>query len=575
MHSKRNKIDDLFKKLNRQSKRKAYEVSIDVDLDVIASETYDEFHKKHIAYSKLNFTHLGTISAQDINSYIWSVIPAIESQIIEHVSKYPKYHWKFIISALPKDVYHGMINTTWLFTIQMVESCISFSKKLIDENELYKGGSVVIIEINKEFVEDYGKLIGLAKLLRDMYVIIRTSSKGSDFILDRENNDIKPLDYEDTLKSIALFDARNSIESRIPNDLSVPTRSGFSLNQHEFNSFSNKIIVAIDNPEPSFEYIPRTLKGGGKNRYTQINYTFSVINLETIFNDYEIKNGFFPWEIEFLEIICITSFITYMMINGWVFLPDIAMKGYVLMPKEFITINFQNYVKIFKDRLLEKFGINFEFNNGQEILNKYKTPLEKNIYPSNSSLVFDAGRMIGFDISTSMNLIFKSLEHTKKQGEIANLRGKFFEEQTQASINKTSASPHDVVKKIIGKKLIHNKKTITDLDSAMIIKNTLVIISCKSMILSDDYDKGEFKSIRNMTTAIEKYVVDWREKVTFFNDNRVGSNYDFSEFNDITGIVITPNVLYLNIKYRKEILNNGLFEQMSLLELERWLKTYS
>lgn len=532
---------------------------------------FDLYYNKYLNVPSLKADPNGVISPQYLCEYINSIIQVVEADIKKHVNKYPIYYWKFMISALPKDAYKGGIQTTWLFTIQMLESCISFSNNEIISDELYKDGFCVLIDITEDMISDYGELIGLTKVLRDLYVLLRFSSKGCYFIVDLIENDIFPINDNNIIESIELYDTRNIGESVISGDFNIPSRCGFSLNQNKNFSAMTTIILTTDNKNPKYETVYKRLKGNGAKETVRTNYHLSTLNLETIINEFDCSKEISPWEMELLEISCIFSFTTYAMLKGWVLITDIITKGYMLMPKEFTHAHFRGFMKLFKN----KNSKNFRFTTNikpEEILNKYLHPIENNIYPSNSSMIFDAGNMIGFNLSTATGIFVKLSEYTKKQGNIANLRGKFFEEQTQELIDKTEFTPNEKIKALISRDLRFNNKKITDLDAIMIVDNVLLILSCKSILLTDDYDKGNYNAIRNTTKSIEKYVSDWREKVAFFNENPVGGNYDLSSFKEISGIVVTPNVLYLDQQYRQELPIKGLFEQMSLLELEKWMK---
>ncbi|GAA0786058.1 MULTISPECIES: hypothetical protein [Pseudomonadati] len=571
MSSKKNKrLEKYFKKATRQSKKRMLEIDINIDIPAEIDKSHNELAKSLLNFGKIIDESTKRISAFEANKYAQESISKIENSIIKLVNNHPKYYWKFYFTALPKEHFEGRLDTTFLFAIKMVESCISFSEKEIDETELYKNGNSVSLEINEYVVKDYCKLVGYSQLLGDMYTLIRISSKGCDFHICENELMPMPIDESAIIESIKLFDDRNVIESKVENGISMPSKSGFSLKQRHLNNIESLVIVANENQSGKYEYIPKKATKLKDTKYTKVNFNIVPISLETIYNEFKLGEEGLPWEIELLEMICILQFITTLIIRGWVFLPDIAEKGYLLFSKGFIDEYFQGFIESVKKIQLETLGTTFT-NDATEIRNKYSRPLGENIYPSNISVFFDAGKMLGFDISSSFEFLFNKLEYTKEQGNIANLRGYFFEKQTQELIDNSKLKPASNIRSLVAKTLRFKNKSVTDFDAIMVFGNSLIAISCKSLLDNEEYDKGDYKTVRNITSSIEKYVEDWRTKIKLIDENKIGDNYDFSEFDEVIGLVVTPSVLYCNVTYRNELTFKGLYENMSSREFESWI----
>ena len=52
--------------------------------------------------------------------------------------------------------------------------------------------------------------------------------------------------------------------------------------------------------------------------------------------------------------------------------------------------------------------------------------------------------------------------------------------------------------------------------------------------------------MRNARTTLKKAVRDWDRKLATIRSNPVGDNYDFSRFERIEGVVVTPHVLFVH-----------------------------
>ncbi|EMR44819.1 hypothetical protein [Pseudomonas putida] len=569
-------LNKYFEQSYKLLKRKQTKLNTTIDLPSEIDKNHASLFLELLDFKKLIDKPDNQISASSLNSYAKESLSRVENNAIELANKHPKYYWKFYLTGFSKDHFKGELETSFLFNLKMFESCISFSEKRINEAELYKNGNAVALEINDSVVKDYCKLVGYSLLLKDLYTLIRISSKGCDFQYHIDKPFPTPI-YDNLVnESIQLYDNRNVTESTVDSGMNMPSKSGFSLKQKNLRKIENLLILANENAEADVKYekIPKTFKNPKEKINTKMNFSIIRISLETIYDEFKLGNEKLPWADELLEIIGLLQFVTDAILRGWVLLPAVAEKGYILLPKTFVTNYIHGFIESVKKYQLGKLGISFSIN-AEDLIKKYSRPLRGRIYPANTSIIFDAGKMFGFDMSCSFEILLHQLEYTKSQGKIANLRGLFFESQTQDSIDASTFKPASNIRALVAKPLKLGNKQITDLDAILVSGKTLVAISCKSLLVNEDYDMGDYRTIRNITSSIEKYVEEWRSKTTFINNNKVGDNYDLSEVDHIIGLVLTPSVLYCNVSYRNELSLKGLYENMSSHELEAWLSSVS
>ncbi|HCH5091126.1 hypothetical protein [Vibrio parahaemolyticus] len=558
-------IDKLYKDLNKQSRRKGKSVGLEIDFEAEAISSHIDIFVNVVDIHRIKNNN-GMYESIDVNNAVCKAIPKVEQEIKKLVDKYPRYHWKYLIARLPKSVLQGNLETTYTFGAHLLESCTSFSTRDIDENELYKDGNYVIISPTAEVQKDFACLLGYACALRQLYVILRTSSKGVDYQLTVESPFPERIEVDSIIRAIELYDKRNEVGF----NSYAPTKSGFSLEQFKFKHKSDIVIVSSINSSPYQDYIPKSLKKPKNKKYTMINYSIYPFDLNTIYENFAKEKVDFPWPDEVLEIIVIIKFSSWCLKKGWVFAPDICENGYYLLIKDFVINALGQVVLELNQEFSERFGVEVTIS-GQDLVEKYMKPVRNEMYPGNAALFFDAGKMIGVDMVSVLPVLMSVMEYTSKQGNVANYRGNFFEVQTQNMIDNSIFKPDENIHLFIGKHLKLSQRTITDFDAILVKDNVLVAVSCKSMLQGDAYDKGDYKSIRNAKTSLEKYVREWRDKVSIINSNKVGDNYDFSGFDEVIGIVLTPNVFYVDVDYHSETKLTGLFESMSTTELASWL----
>lgn len=131
-------------------------------------------------------------------------------------------------------------------------------------------------------------------------------------------------------------------------------------------------------------------------------------------------------------------------------------------------------------------------------------------------------------------------------GARVNAIAREFEMAVQALVDEAGAGPRENVSDLRGKTLRIGGASITDVDAFMETDHVLVCISCKKFELARPYDAGDYVSVRNVKSNIEAAVEDWAEKIAMLTANPIGDNYDFSAFDRIVGLVVTPELAFVD-----------------------------
>lgn len=178
------------------------------------------------------------------------------------------------------------------------------------------------------------------------------------------------------------------------------------------------------------------------------------------------------------------------------------------------------------------------------------------------------------DITVASQALLHRLELTRSPA-IGNMRGEEFELQCQELIDGTSWEPSPEVKSLRGRPLRQTGKVLTNIDAIGVREQTLLIVSCKSIIYDRDYDQGVFRVIRNTQATIDDAVESWERVVTELRRQPIGENFDFSRFDEIVGVVCTPFVVYSSEERTLTFVKPNLRMSSSILELRHWLTSHS
>ncbi|MNJ64612.1 hypothetical protein D3C77_605730 [compost metagenome] len=113
---------------------------------------------------------------------------------------------------------------------------------------------------------------------------------------------------------------------------------------------------------------------------------------------------------------------------------------------------------------------------------------------------------------------------------------------------------------------------LTDIDAIGSYDDTLLIISCKSIPYTREYDQGTHRAIRNAASTVDNGVDFWTNIVSQLTANPIGDNFDFSGYKQIVGVVCTPFAVYTSDAKSLSMTAQDLRWACSLDELIEYLE---
>lgn len=184
--------------------------------------------------------------------------------------------------------------------------------------------------------------------------------------------------------------------------------------------------------------------------------------------------------------------------------------------------------------------------------------------------VTEAGVVMDFE-SASTRLI-KTLRYPQVTGAESNVRADLFEVQTQDAINSTAWEPPRQFAKLRGRDLKVDGDVIGEVDAVGYRGGQLLLVSCKSILFTPEYDVGRYNLVRNRATRIANAVERWEELIERLRKNPVGDNFDLSGVDEIHGVVITPSVMFVELSTLTRESLPDLRYYSSYQELMEWLR---
>jgi hypothetical protein len=189
-----------------------------------------------------------------------------------------------------------------------------------------------------------------------------------------------------------------------------------------------------------------------------------------------------------------------------------------------------------------------------------------------------AGEQVVIDLVAAYSRLIRMVTVASGRGGVlVNSEAAHFEQVVQRVVNASAWRPEPGLADVRGRHLRLGGQTITDIDAIACHGGTSLLISCKSVAYTSDYDAGAYNVVRNARTMLEKAVREWDGKLETLRSNPVGDNYDFSGVGRIEGVVVTPHVLFVHageLLTPRQINNRPLLPVVSVGELRKFLSSH-
>jgi hypothetical protein len=158
-----------------------------------------------------------------------------------------------------------------------------------------------------------------------------------------------------------------------------------------------------------------------------------------------------------------------------------------------------------------------------------------------------AGEGVFVDLQAATARLYRMMAVAPSGGKISNVRARHFEDVVQDLIDASPWAPGPSLRSMQRRQLRRTSGTImTDLDAVGEFDNTLLIVDCKSIPYSIEYDAGYHTAVLNVQKEIlGNKLPNWRRVVNELTAVPIGPNYDFSRFGRIVGLICTPHVFFV------------------------------
>lgn len=507
------------------------------------------------------------IDGQDAASYLEKVIPLVEKDITDRHGSYGAVRWLWYLRRTPDLLFEGDYRTTLGYDRVLAEVVSS----RCCASDVSEAPDRVAFRVNDSVFRHVARFVGRVKFLSQLHMLYRRVGKGATLVTDSPLFGSRTTDLIE--RAIQTYDTRH--------DHSQDMYSA-GLGLVVLAAGSNEVAKAVESGEPvallAFRCLPfrAPLKhsvspGAPQLLLLDMRYAIEMLQVTRVLAPMGTSGGVASYLPEIAPLVQLLMLLpTIISMSPWA-LGSIAQYGYVFVTKERLR-------HVADRRLTHVVGQVSGVTPGFSWPADFTAWMAALQAVRSSSWPLTAGRVCHYfnnnvliDVGAASNALIHRLELDRSPLWGA-LRGESFELQCQEVIGKTPWAPPPAVKAYRGRTLRRGGKALTDIDAIGVRGNTLLLVSCKSIIYDRAYDQGVFNVIRNTQATIDAAVTRWQSIINDLRLQQRGDNFDLSSYDQIVGVVCTPFVAYSSADLSLAFVVPRLRAVCSILELRDWLE---
>lgn len=508
-----------------------------------------------------------TLAGIDAANYLQTIIPLTQADMLKQHSNYGSVRWLWYLRRAPDSLFEGNYGTTLGYD-RLLAEILSSQFTAIDTSEAVER---VAFRVNDSAFRFLARYVGRVKLLSHLHGLYRRVGKGAT--LDTSRPILMANTSEAIERAIQIYDLRHDRSHEfigaglglvtIDPDFQqlVDERSAGEPMAFLSMAFTRSFQAPVTYPDGA---------GGLSIATVNVRHVIKKLSLSRVLNPIGVEGDIPDYIPRIAALIQLLMFVPAICVHVPWALSSITQQGYVFVGEERLRDIVDHHMREVIGQLAPLtpgFAWPVDFIQWRDSL----FAVTASVWPLSSGNVVRRFRdNLLIDITGASQALLHRLELTRSP-MIGNMRGEEFELQCQDIIDGTPWEPSPEVKSLRGRPLRQSGKIITDIDAVGVRERTLLIVSCKSIIYDRDYDQGEFRVIRNSQATIDDAAESWERVVAELRRHPMGENFDFSQFDEIIGVVCTPFVVYSSEERTLAFVKPNLRLATSILELREWL----
>jgi hypothetical protein len=508
-----------------------------------------------------------TLVGLEAANYLQQVVPLVQADVLAQHRAYGPVRWLWYLRRSPDSLFEGDYGTTLGYD-RLLAEVLSAQFTAVDTSDL---ADRVAFRVDDASFRHLARYVGRVKLLSQLHMLYRRVGKGAE--LDASHPVFMAYASEAIESAMHVYDERHDRSHEFIGAGLGLVSVDPNFEQLVRNGAAGEPIAFLSMAcTPSFP-APVTFPDGAGGlgvATVQVRHVTKELSLARILNPMG-EGGGLP---EYLpSIAALTQLLMLVPVISahvpWA-LSSICQQGYVFVGEQRLREVVDHHLPEVVEQLAPRTP-GFAWPTNFDQLREALEAVHASVWPLSSGNVVRRFRdNLLIDTTSASHALLHRIE-LGRSPLLGNLRAREFELQCQDLIDGTAWSPPPEVQALRGRTLRAGGRALTDIDAIGVKERSLLIVSCKSVIYDRDYDQGDFRVIRNTQATVDQAVTEWEAIVAELRRHPRGENFDFSQFDEIVGVVCTPFAPYSSDDRTLAFARPNLRVSSSMLELRDWL----
>lgn len=515
----------------------------------------------------------GSLSGADAEQYLSSAISTLAAHAKREAQRgYGAFQWLWYLRRAPESLFEGPNPTTGPYDRMLTEILALNGAPRLTSPRVRGGWLQYPLDDSTSW--RIVRRCGFARALSLFQVWRRWC--GKDAVLHFRGAPTPELVHESEVeRAVRLFDRRMN-EDRASSRLGTRVHR-VTLDESTSDQAPERFLFGFQRmPTPLLIDLPDLPDPSGKPPLTLANYRPAMIPLDELAEVTAHPAVAKPerWHEDVPALLVLLTLIPMLWTENRQYMETGLRTGYMILGRENFEIFSDDFFGPALRHAAERTGLAIDPDRTDaKAFREHLYRMEPSVEPLLPGAVLCdlAPDQVVINIAAAADRLMRLLEFPRIGGSADNLRARAFEDAVQREIDETSWRCPESLRPLIQRHLERDGKPIGEVDAIAYRDGTCLLVSCKSILYTNQYDMGIYSTVRNATTTITNGVQRWDKLLAQLHEHRTGGNYDLSAVSTIAGVLVTPHVLYLPEPLVNRESLPGLRTYSSAGELIRWL----
>lgn len=477
-----------------------------------------------------------------------------------------QYRWLWYLRRLPVSVFEGELATTLGYDSLLAEVLSGWAPDNTNAGaEITQG--MVHYPTDPQSLRRLARLAAWTKVISRFHQDLRWASKGTSFRFAPDSSLPEPVPTIDERTSVRLFDDRMATQ-----DFGFFPHMGTDLGLRipeivrHLETASAESVAGVVPIKPTVVPIPQHGIPLENQLRTMASFMPVVVPLHPLIELLErLPVDGLPQHLGFLLQLLDAVPLIWFRRQDW--LANTMQRGYIAARRTAVVELLDEILQDSDLSSLKRLGGRVELAaTGDELLQRIAEVPGSELPLLAGPLIRQTDQIVAIDLWGITARTNRDVYIRAPGGAGANIRSRHFEDAVQDAIDRSSWRPRPQIAALRQRTLRVGGQALTDVDAIAQRGSRLLVVACKGITYTPEYDAGDYAAVRNAASTIDQ-ALDQLERLKRLP---VGDNYDFRGF-DILGVACTPSPFYVRLGLATAQVLPGLRGSCSLAEFQIWL----